>query len=930
MSTGELLHRLSLLLMAGSAVFFAALLHPRKDHLNKLAVSVVALVLMTLGLGNSSLLILNAMSDQRQIDRWAKVHDEIRYFNEIDIEHIEGNVWIFPGESLDLQLDVTVRLTESYTGGELLFNFNPDLKIQTLTLAEDENAAYRFENGLIVIVPSVDLASDSSITFHLEATGLPNPSFSYLDSSKDVGKAIGMDGSLAAFGIYSSLFQSNYVALMSEVRWLPQAGPYSSTWADPDRLVDFFTLDLEIEIPENWLVAGPGKRKPLSKENERETFKISPKVSLPQVSLLAAEFKRYSLQKRGIEFELLIDEYHTRSVEYFVDGLEDIHDEIDRIFDVLDAAGITYPFQALSFVEVPIQLRTIGGGWRMDTVQAQPAIVMLREHTFLKSNFQFIQAFQNVWTRTMFELLAQREFNNLPFKVRQIREHFTSDLSGGNVLDGITRNLFLLRTNPTGPAAPAIAQLNHAMLSKILFGEVGYFSPFAHSYAKDYDFLLLPPLLSRTYEEFSKSGLNPLFVRSELIRPVLNREATHPSILSKISEFSLSDLSYDEDIETTFDFIDKKAYSTATSLLDNLGQESVAIHLRNLLNEFDGENFQLASILKTIDESQIDFPINMRDWTTTSDLPGFLVSTPRVARISDSELDLPRYQTSFHVRNDELTPGLFSVYLVTRGNVEVAVAGYRLGGHESVKFNLLSNEKAMLAYVRPYLALNHDPLLLNLQDIREESMDDLDALPLIEESDWQPERSRYIIVDDLDRGFSAIDLPKSELKLFSWLLERNTPKLKLDYGLPTDATTFRVFAPELNQWVRSTDLSSWGKYRKTTAIYYHNEPNLKAKFEVMLPEIGEWQLDYHVAKRYTRRGGSTPNIYPLQISSGSARYTVELSIEDSLNTWLNVGSFDLPSQQVAVTIRTENNANGKFYYTVADAIRWSKVPESGN
>lgn len=928
MTSGELLHRLTLILIAGGAVFLAATLHPRRDHLNKLVVSAVALFLMTLGVGNSSLQILDSLSNQKQIAHWAQIHSDIRQISEIDIEHIEGEVSIFPGERLDLLVDIHFTTTGSYKGGNLLFNFNPGLRIQTLALDQDPDATYRFQNGLISVVPSSDLPSGASFILRLDATGVPSPFFSYLDSSNDVGKAVGMDGSLAAFGINSSLFQSDYVALMSGVRWLPQAGPYTSSWADPDRPKDFFTLDLVVELPKNWLVAGPGTRKSLSIQDGRQVFEFSPEVRVPQVTLLAAEFTRYSLEKRGLEFELLVDDYHERSIAYFEDSMNDIHEEIDRILDVADAADISYPFRSLSFVEVPIHLRTIGGGWQMDSVQAQPGIVMLREHNFLKANFQYVRQFQETLTRVGYESLENRG-SDLPHKVRQIREYFSNDLDGGNALDGIARNTLFLRANPTGSAAPALAQLNHALMSEILFDEVGYFSPFALSYARDYDFLLLPPVLSRTFEEFTESSFG-LFSRTEVLTPKLNREDTHPSVLTMMSEVSLIDLSYNKDVETTFDFIDRKTYSKAASLLDEAGSEQIGLYLGNLLGTLDGGNFQLEDVEEITVKTGIDAATNIRDWISTSTLPGFLVSAPKVLRIKDSELGLPQYQLSFHVRNDEPTPGSFSVHTVNRARADVVIAGHRLAGNESVKFNFLSEEPATSVFVRPYLSLNQRAIALDTRDIKIEHLDNLEASPKIEASIWNPEPSRYIVVDDLDEGFSVIDPPKPKRNVFTWLRERNTPPVRLDHGLPEFTFDLRVFGPEFNQWQRTADMVSWGKYRKTTAIYLHDFTNLKAKFEVTLPEIGKWRLDYHVAGRYRSRWPTMTiqNKYPIEISSGSSEYAVVLALEESMNAWLSVGTFDLPSQDVTVLVNTENNANGAFYRTVADAIRWSKVEES--
>ena len=925
MTSGELLHRISLLLIAGGAVLLAATLHPRRDHLNKLAVSTVALVLMTLGVGNSSLQILDSLNKQKQIQRWAQIHSDINSLNEIDIGHIEGKVSIFPGERMDLSVEIHMQATDTYKGGNLLFNFNPGLYIQTLVIDQDPDATYRFEDGLISVVPSTELPTGARLILRLDATGVPDPSFSYLHASKDMGKAVGMDGSLAAFGINSSLFQSDYVALMSGVRWLPQAGPYTSSWADPDRPVDFFTIDLAVELPKNWLVAGPGTRKSGPIQDERQVFEFSPNVRVPRVTLLAAEFTRYSLEKRGLEFELLIDDYHERSIAYFEDSMNDIHDEIDRILDVADTAGISYPLDSLSFVEVPIHLRTIGGGWRMDSEQAQPGIVMLREHHFLKANFQYIRQFQEILTQVGYESLENRG-SDLPHKVRQIREYFNNDLNGGNALDGIARNALFLRTHPIGAPAPALAQLNHALMSEILFDGVGHFSPFALSYAKDYDFLLLPPVLSRTYEELTISTYG-LFSRTSVITPKLNREDTHPSILTMISEMSLIDLSYDADVETTFDFIDRKAYSKAASLLDEVGSEQIGLYLGNLLDVSDGENVQLEDVEYVTAKTGIDTATNIRDWISTSSLPGFLVSAPKILRIKDSEIGFPQYQLSFHVRNDEPTPGSLSVHLVNRTRAEVGIASHRLAGNKSIKFNFLSDEPATMVFIRPYLSLNQQRIFLNTRDIKIEHLEHLEASPKIEESTWRAEPSKYIVVDDLDEGFSVVNLPKPKRNVFTWLRARNTQPLRLDYGLPEFTYTFRLFAPEFNQWVRRADMVSWGKYRRTSAVYMQDAPNLKAKFEVTLPETGKWQLDYHLAKGYRTQWGTSPNKYPLEIISGSETFTAELAIRDSLNLWSRVGSFDLPSQEVAVVVTTENNANGRSYYTAADAIRWSKVEE---
>ena len=61
-------------------------------------------------------------------------------------------------------------------------------------------------------------------------------------------------------GFMPGLFDQSYVALMPGIRWLPSAGADTPNGAARTHPPDYFNVDLTVEVPEGWLVAGPGRR----------------------------------------------------------------------------------------------------------------------------------------------------------------------------------------------------------------------------------------------------------------------------------------------------------------------------------------------------------------------------------------------------------------------------------------------------------------------------------------------------------------------------------------------------------------------------------------------------------------------------------------------------------------------------------------------
>ena len=63
------------------------------------------------------------------------------------------------------------------------------------------------------------------------------------------------------------------------------------------RAVDFFEVDLTIEVPGDWLAAGPGRRRAEESSAGRARFRFAPPAVVPDVALIASRFESRSIDQ---------------------------------------------------------------------------------------------------------------------------------------------------------------------------------------------------------------------------------------------------------------------------------------------------------------------------------------------------------------------------------------------------------------------------------------------------------------------------------------------------------------------------------------------------------------------------------------------------------------------------------------------------------
>lgn len=921
-------HRLAMLLVAGGFVLWAAALYPRRDGASRAVQLGAGAALVVVGFAVVAALLAAAGSGLRDREAWLAAHEVYRDAAHADLTAMSGTVQVDPGSYLAIDVELTFAAPPG-APSELVFSLNPGLEVEEVLL-DGGPVAHRHELGLLLVEPPAPLRAGSEHALTVVAAGVPNAWFGHLDSVVEPWSQTGQDNQIAVLGTESIVFADGYAALLPSARWLPYPGGNVTPPVHGAHRRDYFDLDLTVETPDGWLVAGPGLREELAAGR----FRFRPPAPVPEFALAVGRFERRATEVAGVTLELLLHEDHTRNLAVFEEAGDALTERLTEIFEEAAGMGLPYPYRGLSLVEAPTSLRSYGGGWRMDTVLAQPGLMLMRETSWPTARFEFW--FEILSSRE--ELEAEHEGGVPEAKVRGLERFFENDIGGGNVFQGAARNFLGFQTAAAGPGAPALDFVVETLLMRLLSDRDGHFS--AHVFASGDSF---GSVMAQTMTSLFGGGDDDSIVDS-----VATAASDQPSVWDRALGVPLSELDVWEDPAKAFNVVTLKGRAIATVLLDGLGREKAGALLAELRRRHAGGTFTAEDFHAAAAASGADITSLLGDWLDDAAMPGFIGSDVSVVRLRDDELGKPRYQIRLIVRNGEPAPGLARVRFSTRQSAEeeanwIAGDPMRIPGNSAVEVGLIAAGVPQAVELEPYLSLNRDRVALELPEVdQENTVDDepfVGARPV--EGPLPVGDSREIIVDDLDPGFTvaSTEAEGDGVRVGGGLQFSMDfgPDADIDQGLPT----YQSFTAAPTGFSRQTASSAWGRYRHTIARATTGQGNHAATFAAELPESGRWRLAYHlpalsggnpVSARAARgavvvtasTGGSgayfgRQGTYDIALESAGESQEVEFDASVAESGWNDLGEFELPAGEVRVKVT--NSTSGRT--VVADAIRWT-------
>ena len=928
-------NRIALLLMSIGLLYWASCLGtrismtPSKDL-------VFGIVSFSLGLIVIGTMFGVQALEHNRINQWVEVHDEhFKPRSFPDVHKIRGSIDIKPGRMLSLDLTLDLSVDTNQDSNFVLFSLNPGYNISHLEVAGVKVDDHEFLRGLLKI-PRHYFTSDKT-ELVIVAKGRPDKLFAYLDSRDTLSQIVGPDvRQLRQLGTENSIFHSKFVVLQPGIKWYPTSGTATNEDAWERRKRDFFTLDIEVSVPRNWLVAGPAKREALV-DRKHSTYRFQQPSPLPEFALIGSRFESASIDIEGVSFEVLFSKTHQKTFETFARMEKNIRERVTQYVESVRDSVFDYPYGSLTLVEVPSTLRVFGGGISMDTVMCPPGMVMIRESTLptIPVNSLIPKSL-----RRMYEQHIATEEDWLELEFESVVNYLQHPLFESNPSRGFFQSLLVQQTSATENTARAINTLLEHM-NRILF-------PYTEV---DFDFHLA---LDRSI--LNLASVEPL----QILSPILSRRAddmsyemqqkvqtilSAPEVWNYVDSLSLLDTEFGENRKLSGRAMRIRNQRLAQYLLDSVGRETFALVLADLSNRFRGRNFNFKEFTEIFAKHQVLLDELAGDMIGRARLPGFIGSILATHQLKSE--DRPKYETIFLLQNGEPVSGAVNLSLTVRMNsyssLNVSLKPILVTGNSSFQVTIESANPIQQIWVKPYLSQNRMHLRLDLPQSNQ--LQELDFNPndqpfikSIEEVVLEQDLNSSITIDDLDPEFSVVELGNTStlVSKFSQFAHRfiGETEVPLDNGLPI----FQLRNPQPNIWSRTSDLTAFGTYRRTVTISESGDGLAAAKFTATLPTAGEWKLEFylpegHVYEEVTYRGNTTASTSFLNVYVGATHLKVQngpTTIAKTLDTrtldpgWQTIGSFDLsnPVVDVLVSNKTENLFNK---YVFADAIRWTPV-----
>jgi ABC-type transport system involved in multi-copper enzyme maturation permease subunit len=889
-------------LLAGFAfLLFAAAIHPRKDDASRPVQAASGAALLMLGLVLCGTLVFSWKSEVESRATWRDAHAARSADPAPDVVAISGDVRL---DSRRVDLDLSYRFRAPTDSGlsSALFTLNPGMQVEEARTASGQELSFTHENGLLEVQLSESLAPGEETSLQLVVQGRPDPNFAYITAALEPLTIKPTEAQILILGFDPLLLDRRIVALMPGVRWMPASGSEVGR-GDPNlRPFDFYTVDLTVDVPEGWLVAGPGRRQEPQEpaEAKRTRFRFAPGAPLPDVALVAGRYVSRSTEIDDVLLEILIHPAHEANLDFFEDAAGEIRDWLAERLEEASNLGLDYPYDALTMVEIPNTLRGFAGGWRMDSTLIQPAMILTRESGFPTAWFK--------GGNRRFERARDREGGIARAKREGLERFFENDINGGNPFIAAARSFFGFQTSGEGPEGLPLDYVWESLSTELLTDNQGYFS--VHFFDQDFG------------EEFMIAGQasqDPNRVGDSYADVLIHRIRSTNATWDTVNSVSLTELDPTEDPERAINVLSLKGGAMASSMLDGFGVEKTGHFLASLRSENLGESYDRDDVLAAGEAVDEDLEEWLDLWINTTELPGFTLGDVRYDRLADDEDGSMRYQLRVTLQNEEQPAGMARLEYRTEEQGESLRRDkgepFQVPGEGAVEVGLVTASPLSALRVVPYLALNRDPFNVPLPPLDEEKFVDAESFVGVRDVDWSPPEDSSIIVDDLDRGFSVEEEGK---RSFLRMGSKGAKKEDLDQGLPI-TSQFRVKTPT---WSRMTYPDAYGKYRHTLAVVRAGEGKRNATFSVEIPASGQWELEYYLSPPSSRRGSrGKAGTFNLTVEDRSGSQPVTFDAEGGEVGWNSLGTFEIAGGEVRVMISDETDGD----FVVADAIRWVPV-----
>ncbi len=802
------------------------------------------------------------------------------------------------GADLLIRADIAGKPVQS--GSVFTFCLNPGFEITEITRNGSPVSHTRLRH-LVLIDFGENLEQDETVNFTFAYRGQIDERICYLDIPEELliqnekinGTPLVTTGKRYAFQ------SDNYILLTPETYWYPRPG-VSYSDQSPDWQQSYFTrYRMKVTPAPGLMPISQGMRT----ENVPGTFEFVPDQRLQSVSLIIGNYKEVSLMVDSIEYSVKYIDGH----DYFSSTFKSVSDTIPALIRLIKQDFETnfkldYPFSRFSFVEVPAQFATYSRTWTMAQESMQPEMVLLRERGYDQWGLNFNGRIK--W---------EKEAMTRGWREKQTDEQ---------ILAQTFRNSFWFMNDKNSNFEYEEGKLGRASM---MVQENPYYV-FPQMFNFRYNIYSVQwPIANRLVELFFQQGQN----NDQWMRNI-NGLSNDEKALLMMQERSFKDLLTEvEHRDLINNFINISSSQLFAEGQMKMGIAAFRDSLFSIVKSNEFKNLSFEYLLDSLGKlASCDLFKPMEMWMKPSQLPEYLLGTPKVTSIQTREKDI--YQAEMVISNISEFPGYLKFQLHFNSSYDSDMGPGLKPRQWIVHFDPKETKRIVSHWEEEYpilfqingLYAKNLPLAVNLSagNVEESRI----LIPEGEQSvssDFLQNKGEIVVDNEDSLLFKLSDPPTSGL-LNHWIDKSMQEDFKY--------TALQNWRPPF-RWTAATDNSYYGLSIRSAYGIRSGDGSQTATWTIPLEQQGKHEIYYYLRKpdelRWNRHGGRRePKEYNFTLSYGGYTEDVTLDLNRSEdNSWVLLGTYNIDSDTLTVTLSNKS----QLRMVIADAVKAVNIDQVG-
>ena len=776
----------------------------------------------------------------------------------------------------------------------LIFSLNPSLQILSVEI-DGKKLSYLRNLHILKIINEEKILPGEKIKIDISYRGEINENTHFIDQDLEDYED---NFSVELFRLRKryAYLQENFVCLTSESLWYPISGVGHSSIKPAIYLPDFTNYSLTVKTDENLTAISQGEMNMSS----AGVYEFTPEYPLPKISLLIADYKKFSIDVDSIEYSI----YARNGNQYFEEYFNEITDSLPQLIRELKNEYETfidfkYPFKRFILAEVPIQFSTDKHIWSISSDAVQPEMIFFPEKGVImeEADFRKRRKREEDKMKRDNEDILPEELHARIFK-RFVRSNFMATPKEWYQFNKIVdRNTYTLFPN------------FYTYVSQIKSDQFPIINMALEAYLRE----------RNVSDESSRRWFSRGIGKDERI----NLELKQASLKTLIDN-GIEKAEEEDERVLLNELIVAKGNYLFSLFATRYGENKFNKLLSDLIKENQHKSFDFETINSAVISNFNDsISKDVSNWYNKKELPGFLVKDLETYKVMLGEYS--KYQLRFKVANPEDVDGLITVNIEmvgedNRNNREwddLTNTGFSrkilipAKSAKEIGFVFTSEPARMNIFTNVSENLPNNPVF-DFTDF-----DELKKVPAFEGINDYPlfaniHEKNEIIVDNEDDGFEYFQtINQSYLKS----LIKESKKQKYQYS------GIRFWSPP-GEWKSVLRSEFYGKYVRSAVYTKAGNGNRTAIWNASFKEAALFDIYCNIAKidfrnRHQIKGKTN---YNFRVFHDEGIEEVTLTDVEIESGWNYIGTFYISTDSAKVELT--NKSSGSMIF--ADAVKWVK------